>query len=71
MQTRRRPEGQDISADRLRPPFQNPIQYFIECLKRQQLPEGPLAPGISRIGQQIVDSARQSAELGRTVKLLK
>jgi glucose-fructose oxidoreductase len=71
MQTRRRPEGQDISADKLKPPFQNPIQYFIDCLKREQVPEGPLSPGISRIGQQIVDSARQSAELGRTVKLLK
>lgn len=70
MQTRRRPEGEVIRADALKPPFQNPIQYFVECLRRDRPPEGPLSPAISRIGQQIVDSAVLSARLKRTVKLV-
>lgn len=70
MQTRRRPEGEVIRADALKPPFQNPIQYFVECLRRDRPPEGPLSPAISRIGQQIVDSAVLSAKLKRTVKLV-
>jgi len=70
MQTRRKPGGEVIRADRLRPPFQNPIQYFVECLRRERPPEGPLSPAISRIGQQIVDSAVLSAKLKRTVKLV-
>jgi glucose-fructose oxidoreductase len=70
MQTRRKPGGEVIRADRLQPPFQNPIQYFVECLRRERPPEGPLSPAISRIGQQIVDSAVRSAKLKRTVKLL-
>ncbi len=70
MQTRRRPEGEIIRADVLKPPFQNPIQYFVHCLQRQYPPEGPLSPRISRIGQQIVDSAVLSARLKRTVKLV-
>ena len=56
--------------DRLKPPFQNPIQYFIDCLRRDRAPEGPLSPKICRIGQQIVDSAMLSAKLKRTVKLV-
>jgi glucose-fructose oxidoreductase len=70
MQTRRKPEGEVIRADRLKPPFQNPIQYFVDCLRRERPPEGPLSPAISRIGQQIVDSAVLSAKLKRTVKLV-
>ncbi len=70
MQTRRQPEGKILPVDRLKPPFQNPIQYFIDCLRRDRAPEGPLSPKISRIGQQIVDSAMLSAKLKRTVKLI-
>lgn len=70
MQTRRKPEGEVIRADRLRPPYQNPIQYFVDCLRRDRPPEGPLSPAISRIGQQIVDSALLSAQLKRTVPLV-
>jgi len=69
VQTRKHPRGKMVAVDRLRPPFQNPIQYFIDCLRRDRAPEGPLSPGTSRIGQQIVDSALQSAKLKRTVKL--
>lgn len=69
VQTRRHPAGRQITADVLKPPFQNPIQYFVECLRRDRAPDGPLSPRISRIGQQIVDSAVLSAKLKRTVKL--
>ncbi|HVV73169.1 MAG TPA: Gfo/Idh/MocA family oxidoreductase [Verrucomicrobiae bacterium] len=70
IQTRKHPEGRVIPADKLKPPFQNPIQYFIDCLRRDTAPEGPLSPKISRIGQQIVDSARLSAQKKRTVPLV-
>jgi len=69
IQTRKNPDGKQVGADRLRPPLQNPTQYFIDCLRRDREPEGPLSTKISRIGQQIVDSAVLSAKLKRTVKL--
>lgn len=70
LQTRKKPQGENIPVDRSSPPFQNPIQYFIECLRQGQPPEGPLSPKICRIGQQIVDSAALSARIKRTVKLI-
>lgn len=70
VQTRENPRGEDIPADPLGPPFENPIQYFVHCLREERPIEGPLSPKISRIGQQIVDSARLSARTGRTVKLV-
>ena len=71
VQTRKNPKGKVVPADKLKPPFQNPIQYFVDCLRRDCPPEGPLSPKISRIGQQIVDSAVLSAKLRQTVKLVK
>jgi predicted dehydrogenase len=70
VQTRANPRGEDIAADPLEAPFQNPIQYFVHCIREKIPLEGPLSPKISRIGQQIVDSARLSAKLGKTVKLV-
>ena len=70
VQTRKRPAGEDIRVDVLKPPFQNPIQYLIDCLRRDRPPEGPLSPKISRIGQQVVDSALLSVRLKKTVKLV-
>jgi predicted dehydrogenase len=70
LQTRHKPEGLLIPVDRLQPPLRNPIQYFIDCLRRDRAPEGPLSPKISRVGQQIVDSAAASAKLKRSVKLI-
>ena len=51
-------------------PFQNPVQYVIHCLENDLPIEGPLAPEICRIGQQIVDTAFQSAQTGRCLPLL-
>ena len=70
LQTRKHPQGEALPADKLKPPFQNPIQYFVDCLRRDRLPAGPLSPKISRIGQQIVDSAALSAKQKQTVKLI-
>ncbi len=70
LQTRKKPQGKDVPCDKLKPPFQNPIQYFVDCIRRGCPPEGPLSPRISRIGQQIVDSAVLSAKLKKTVRLV-
>ncbi len=69
IQTRSQPQAEDVPVDKLTPPFQDPIQYIIDCLRRSRAPEGPLSPKISRIGQQIVDAAMTSAQRKRTVKL--
>jgi glucose-fructose oxidoreductase len=41
----------------------------LDCLSTGQPPTGPLSPELSRIGQQIVDSAVKSAAEKRTVPL--
>jgi glucose-fructose oxidoreductase len=70
VQSRAHPRGEEIPVDALAAPLQNPIQYFVHCLRTGRPLEGPLSPKIARIGQQIVDSAVLSAKLGRTVKLV-
>lgn len=69
IQTRARPQGKVLKADRPSAPFRNPIEYFVSCLRTGQPVEGPLSPEICRIGQQIVDSAIASAKLRCTVPL--
>ena len=70
VQTRADLAGRDVVVDTLRAPFQDPIQYFVHCINEGLPIEGPLAPKIARIGQQIVDTAMRSARLGKTVPLL-
>ncbi len=70
IQTNDHPEGEVIPVDKLQPPYQNPIQYLLHCLKTGEQVTGPLSPAICRIGQQIVDSAVLSAREQRTVKLV-
>lgn len=69
VQTRKRPRPYRISAPATAAPNQNPVQYLLHCLDRDQSPEGPVSIAISRIGQEIVDAAMRSARLKRTVKL--
>jgi glucose-fructose oxidoreductase len=71
VQTRTKPAGENIPVDPLTPPYQNPIQYFLDCIDKGRPVEGPLSPEVSRIGQQIVDSAMLSAQQKRTVSLVK
>ncbi len=70
VQTRANPAGENWPVDRLEAPFQNPIQYFVHCINDGCPVEGPLAPALCRIGQQIVDSAVRSARLKKTVPLV-
>jgi predicted dehydrogenase len=70
VQTRERPEGFEMPADELSAPLQNPVQYFLHCLESGQPVEGPLSPEVCRIGQQIVDTAFQSAKERRTLPLI-
>jgi glucose-fructose oxidoreductase len=70
VQTHGNPAGEDIPVDALESPMQNPVQYLIHCLETGEPLRGPLAPAISRIGQQIVDTAVRSAAEKRTVPLI-
>jgi predicted dehydrogenase len=70
LQTRAHPEGQVLPVDTLQPPYRNPVQYLIHCIKTSAPISGPLSPAICRIGQQIVDSAILSAREKRTVALV-
>ena len=69
LQTRKKPGPHRVAARALEAPLQNPIQYLIHCLDRNQPLEGPVSLPISRIGQEIVDAAVRSAKLKRTVRL--
>jgi glucose-fructose oxidoreductase len=64
------PAGQDLPVDVLAPEVQNPVAYLIHCLENQRPIEGPASIEISRIGQQIVDTAFQSAQEKRTLPLV-
>jgi glucose-fructose oxidoreductase len=70
VQTRQKPEGEDVPVDELKSPFRNPIEYVLHCLDTGKPIEGPLSPAIARIGQQIVDSAVKSIAERRPVPLL-
>lgn len=70
LQTRARPETHEVLVDTLDAPFRNPIEYLIHVLETGEPVTGPLSPGLSRIGQQIVDTAVVSAREKRTVALL-
>jgi glucose-fructose oxidoreductase len=70
VQTRQRPEGFEYPADTLESPMRNPVEYVLSRLEAVEEIEGPLSPAMSRIGQQIVDSAVLSAKEKRTVKLV-
>ncbi|HYF48943.1 MAG TPA: Gfo/Idh/MocA family oxidoreductase [Planctomycetota bacterium] len=70
VQTNEKPEGFDMPVDELNAPFRNPIEYVLNAIEKDLPIEGPLAPELCRIGQQIVDSAVLSAREKRTVKLL-
>lgn len=70
VQTRNSPAGKILPVDDIQAPYQNPVQYFVDCLQNDRAFEGPLSPELSRIGQQIVDTAVQSAREKRTLELI-
>jgi glucose-fructose oxidoreductase len=71
VQTREKPEGFEVPADALSAPNDSPINYFLNRLESGRPVEGPLSPTIARIGQQIIDTAIQSAREKRTLALVK
>jgi glucose-fructose oxidoreductase len=70
LQDRTCPAGRELAVDRLPPERSNPIAYLVDCLEKEQLVAGPLSVEISRIGQQIVDTAWHSAQQKRTLPLV-
>ncbi|TWU32854.1 Gfo/Idh/MocA family protein [Novipirellula artificiosorum] len=70
VQTRSCPEGRDLPADALAAPHRDPIEYMVDVMHRDGQVEGILSIEISRIGQQIVDSAVLSAQQKSTVPLV-
>jgi predicted dehydrogenase len=70
VQTGEHPGGQEFAVDVLTVPHRNPVEHFIHHLETGSPLLGPLTPAISRIGQQIVDTAILSASEKRTVKLI-
>lgn len=70
VQTHARPEGEVRPVDAIPAPRRAPIEYLLHCLETGESVTGPLSPALSRIGQQIVDTAVVSAREKRTVKLL-
>jgi len=70
LQTREHPGGIEVDAPKPSFPRHNPVAYVLDRLESGQPIEGPLGIEISRIGQQIVDTALASAREGRTIPLL-
>ncbi|WP_218280689.1 hypothetical protein [Verrucomicrobium spinosum] len=70
VQTRERPEGYAVPVDVLKSPNRNPIEHVLHHLETGAPLIGPLTLEISRIGQQIVDTAYLSAQQKRTLALV-
>jgi predicted dehydrogenase len=70
VQTRSKPEGFDVPVDEVQAPNRNPIEHVIHVLETGATLIGPLTIEISRIGQQIVDTAFRSAQGKRTLELV-
>ncbi len=68
LRTRANPMGQRIAAPATVFPNDNPVAYVLACLERACEIEGPLSVAISRIGQEIVDAAMESARTGKVVR---
>jgi len=69
VQTHSKPEGYEIPIASLDLANSNPISYFLRCIDEDLAVTGPLSPGISRAGQQIVDAAVESATTKRSIEL--
>ncbi len=70
VQTRRNRAGEVIPVEILAVPHRNPVEHLIHHLETGEPLLGPLTPAMSRIGQQIVDTAIISSQVKRTVKLV-
>ena len=64
------PEGTDLPVDVLADTMKGPIAYMIDAFETDRAITGPISTATSRIGQQIVETAIESAELGCTRPLV-
>jgi hypothetical protein len=64
------PAHRAIAADALPAGRRAPVEYMLDCIANNSEVTGPLSPALSRIGQQITDSAALSSREKRTVALL-
>ncbi len=64
------PEGCDVPVDTLPARKQNVVSFMIDCLQNKTPIDGPVSVPLSRIGQQIVDTAVASAAQKRAVALV-
>ncbi len=69
IQTADRPEGYDHPVEMLPEGEKSGIEYTLSRIQAGLPIDGPLSPETSRIGQQIIESAIQSAQEKRTVPL--
>lgn len=69
LRTRADPRGERIAAPAPVFPNDNPVAYVLDCLEHGRAIEGPLSVGVSRLGQEIVDAAVESARTGRVVAM--
>ena len=70
VQTVDRPEGYDHAVEDLPAGEANGIEYVLTRLGAGLPIEGPLAPSVARIGQQIIETAIESVRQGGTVALM-
>ena len=70
VQTRAKREQHVVPCDASAAPRRGPVEYMLHLIASGERISGPLDPKLSRIGQQITDSAVLSAREKRTVELL-
>ncbi|WP_298849086.1 Gfo/Idh/MocA family oxidoreductase [uncultured Ruegeria sp.] len=70
VQTRARPERQEVVVDPLPEGARNGIEFVLGCLTRGEAVGGPLDAELCLIAQRIVDTAVQSAAQKRTLALV-
>lgn len=70
VQTRARPEAHPVPAPPLEAPRRRPVEYLLHAMDTGEPIRGPLDLSIARMGQRIVDTAFQSAQEKRTLKLI-
>lgn len=58
-----------MECDKLIPPDNDSIEYFVDCLNKERQPEGPLHPEVCRIGQAITEAVKVAIKEERTVSL--
>ncbi len=70
VQTNDQPAGFDHPVDELPEGERNGVDYVLKRLRNNQPIDGPLSPEVSRIGQQIIETAVRSIESQKTVPLV-